>query len=232
MVELETLRQAAAAAAPAALSANLVAGLVFSFNPVAFAAIPVSLAYVTRSRTRRQAATYALAFALGMVLTHVALGAGAGLAGDGLQRVLGRAWGVLLGPLLIVLGLVWIGWLPLRLPQRGSRAGPASGIWSAFALGVPFAVAVCPVCTPVLAVLLGAVAGLGSPGFGAALLFAFAFGRAVPILIGAFALGWLEHLKPLARLQRPLEIAGGVLLVASGLYMLNAYSVLIPALAG
>ena len=80
--------------------------------------------------------------------------------------------------------------------------------------------------------LLGVVAGIGSASWGALLLLAFALGRAVPIALGAGAIGWLERLRPLARYQRAFDIAGGVALIVMGLYMLNAYLFFVPALAG
>jgi cytochrome c-type biogenesis protein len=83
-----------------------------------------------------------------------------------------------------------------------------------------------------LIVLLGVVAGRGSPAWGALLLLAFALGRAVPIALGAGAIGWLEQLRPLSRWQRGFDIAGGVTLILTGLYMLNAYFFFVPALAG
>jgi cytochrome c-type biogenesis protein len=92
-------------------------------------------------------------------------------------------------------------------------------------------VAVCPACTPALVVLLGIAAGVGSPLFGLLLLLAFAVGRAVPVILGATAIGWLENLKGLRRSQRALEIAGAVVLITMGLYMLNAYFFVIPELA-
>jgi cytochrome c-type biogenesis protein len=98
-------------------------------------------------------------------------------------------------------------------------------------LGVPFSIAVCPFCTPVLVILLGVAAGIGSVLFGVTLLFAFALGRAIPIILGAWTVGWLESLKALTGFQKAFEIAGGVALILSGLYMLNAYFLVIPALA-
>ena len=105
-MDAETLRQAVSQAGFGALWIGLVTGFVFSFNPVALAAIPVSLAYVTTSRTPRQAMLYGGFFVLGMILTHVALGLAASLGGGWVQHLLGRAWGLVLGPLLIVLGLI------------------------------------------------------------------------------------------------------------------------------
>lgn len=170
-------------------------------------------------------------FVAGMVVVHVILGLAAGLGGEWVQNVLGRAWGLILGPLLILLGLMWPGWVKLPLPHIRAQAIRATSGWGAFALGVPFSVAVCPFCTPILIILLGVATAVGSASFGALLLLAFACGRAVPILLGAWAIGWLESLRPLVRMQKALEVVGGIVLVLAGLYMLNAYFGWLPKLA-
>lgn len=227
----EALREAVTQAGAGALWVGLATGFVFSFNPVALSAIPVSLAYVTKSRSARQAALHAGLFVLGMIVTHVLLGLVAGTGGSWVQNVMGRAWGLALGPLLIVLGCVWLGWLRLPLPAVRLRASPVTSAWGAFALGAPFSIAICPFCTPALVVLLGVAATSGSPGFGALLLLAFGVGRAVPVLLGSIAMGWLENLSSLGRVHRAFEHVGGILLILSGLYMLNAYFMVIPELA-
>jgi len=230
-MDADALRSAVEHAGLAAAGVGFIAGLVFSFNPVALASIPVSLAYVTRGRDRNQALLFGAMFILGMVLTHVVLGVIAGLGGKWAAAITGRGWGLLLGPLLIVLGLMWAGWLRVPLPSFGFRATRPTAAWGAFLLGIPFAIAVCPVCTPALVVLLGVTAGIGSVLLGVVVLLAFALGRAVPLAMGAFAVGWLENLSGLSRYRRGFEIAGGVVLIVMGLYMLNAVLFLIPALA-
>lgn len=230
-MDAETLRQTVEQAGFAAAGIAFLAGLVFSFNPVALASIPVSLAYVTRARDRSQGLLFGGMFILGMVLTNVALGVVAGLGGLWISSLLAREWGFILGPLLIVLGLMWAGWLRIPLPSFGFRARRPTAAWGAFLLGIPFAIAVCPVCTPALVVLLGVTAGLGSVLLGVVLLLAFALGRAVPLAIGAFAVGWLENLNGLSRYRRGFEIAGGLTLIAMGFYMLNAVLFWIPELA-
>ena len=89
-----------------------------------------------------------------------------------------REWGLVLGPLLIVLGAMWPGWIKVRLPALPVRAS-----------------------------------------------------RAVPVMLGASAVGWLENLKPLGRYRHAFEVAGGLLLILAGLYMLNAYFIIVPELA-
>lgn len=230
-MDIEQLRAVAEQASFASLAIGFAAGFLFSFNPVALAAIPVSLAYVTKSHEQRVAVHYAAAFVLGMLVIHILLGAAAALGGAWVHKVFGRQWGLALGPLLILLGLAWPGWIKLPVPQIAIRARRATSVWGAGALGAAFAVAVCPICTPTLVVLLGVAAGVGSITFGVLLLLAFALGRAVPIFLGGWAVGALESLKLLARYQRAFEVLGGVVLVLAGLYMLNAYFLVIPELA-
>ncbi len=222
-MDIESLRLALEQASLAALAIGFTAGFIFSFNPVAIAAIPVTLAYVTKAHEPRRALQLGGAFIAGMIFTHVVLGVGAAMGGEWVKKVMGREWGLVLGPVLIVLGLMWPGWLKLRLPWFSMRAQRVGGVWGAFVLGIPFSVAICPFCTPALLVMLTAAAGIGSVPFGFALLLAFALGRAVPIILGAASIGWIESLKVLARRQKAFEIVGGLTLVASGAYLINEY---------
>lgn len=230
-MNLETLRITLEQASLASLGVGFMTGFIFSFNPVALAAIPVSLAYVTKAHETKKALLFGGMFILGLIVTHVLMGLIAGFGGLWVQKLMGREWGLVLGPLLILLGLMWPGWIKLPLPVITIRAKRATNGWGAFALGIPFSVAICPFCTPALVILLGVATGVGSPLFGATLLLAFALGRSVPIILGAWAMGWLESLKSLRHSQKIFEIIGALLLIFSGLYMLNAYFFVIENLA-
>ena len=173
------------------------AGFLFSFTPVAFASIPVVLAYVTRARAFREAISYGLAFAAGLILTHVVLGIGAAL------------------------GLLWTGWLKSPLPWLPLRGKRAATLWGAFLLGMPFTVGICPVCSPGLWIGLGVSASIGSGFYGGLLMLAFALGRVIPLAVGAISIGWLENLKTIECWRRGFEIAGGITLMAIGAYLLN-----------
>ncbi len=222
-IDPPSLKAALQQASWAGIGLAFLAGFVFSFNPVSFASIPVMLAYVTKAGEEKRALAMGSAFVAGMLATHVGLGVAAALGGEWVQSVMGRQWGLVLGPLLILLGLIWPGWLRLRLPWFGVRGRRVSGLWGAFLLGIPFSVAVCPFCTPALLVTLTASAAIGSVGFGAGLLLAFALGRSIPILLGAWSMGWLESLRMLSRHQKALESVAGITLILTGLYLLNEY---------
>src|SRR6516164_3845049 len=158
-MDTDALKNAVEHAGLLALGVAFAAGLVFSFNPVALASIPVSLAYVTKARRAQQSAAFGVTFTAAMILAQVLLGFIAGLGGSWAASLVGRQWGLLLGPVLIILllGLMWPGWVRVPLPTMfAPRMKRPTTIWGAFALGFVFSVAVCPVCTPALVILLGA----------------------------------------------------------------------------
>ncbi len=222
-LDMGTFKQALQTASWAGVGLSFLAGFVFSFNPISFASIPVMLAYVTKAHEERRAILMGAAFVFGMLATHAALGVTAALGGEWVKGVMGREWGLFLGPLLIVMGLMWSGLLNIRFPWFGVKGKKVTGIWGAFLLGIPFSVAVCPFCTPALLVTLTASAAIGSVSFGFALLVAFALGRSVPVILGAWGMGWLESLKVLTCYQKLFEIIAGIVLILVGLYLLNEY---------
>lgn len=181
------------------------------------------LAYVTKAHEERRAILLGGAFVSGLIATHLVLGVAAALGGEWVKDIMGRQWGLVLGPVLIGLGLMWPGWLKLRLPWISLRAKKVTGAWGAFLLGIPFSVAVCPFCTPALLVTLTASAAIGSVPFGFGLLLAFALGRSLPIILGAWSMGFLESLRMLSRHQKGIEVIAGVTLILTGLYLLNEY---------
>jgi len=206
---------------------GFIAGLVFSFNPVAFTSLSVVLAYVTKASEKRRAVVLGLAFISGLILTHVVLGVAASAGGEWVKNVMGRFWGVILGPVLIFLGFLWPGWIRIRFPWFGMRGRVVSGPGGDFFLGIPFSIAVCPLCSPALLVMLTASATIGSIPFGFFLLLSFALGRSIPILLGAWSMGWLESLHVFIKYQKKIEILAGIIMIISGAYLLNEYLLII-----
>ncbi len=222
-MDLEAMQLALESANTAALGVGFLAGLVFAFNPMVFASIPLVLAYVTKSPGPKRATVVSGAFVAGMLVTHAVLGIAAALGGDWAGRVMGRQWGLVLGGLLIAVGIAWAGWLPLRLPWLSVRGRVVAGAWGAFLLGIPFTFALCPACTPSLLATITASAASGSVVFGLSLLVAFGLGRSVPVLLGAISVGWLTSLEPLTRHHQLVEVVGGVTFIATGLYLISEY---------
>ena len=123
---------------------------------------------------------------------------------------------------------MWPGWVRVPLPSFVPRVKRPTTIWGAFALGAVFSTAVCPVCTPALVISLVAAAAIQSPLLAPCCRLLSTW--AAPSRC-AWAAGWLEKLGILSKYQKGFEIAGAVTLIASGLYLLNAYYFWIPSLA-
>lgn len=215
----------------AALALGFGTGFLFSFEPLALTSLVVGVTYVTRGKTRPSALWLTGAFLAGMIVTQAFLGGIAAAGGQWVHQIMGRQWGLILGPLAILLGLLWTGWIKIRLNWFSLRARQVEGLFGAFLLGVPFAVAVCPFCTPALLVMLTASATVHSWPFGIALLSSFALGRSLPVLLGASGLAWLEDFPGMAQSVPALKIMGGMVMITMGLYLLNGYFYWIPALA-
>jgi hypothetical protein len=82
-MDADTLQPAAGHAGVAVLGAGFLAGLIFSFNPVALASIPMSLAYVTKARTAQQSLQFGAAYTVGMITIRVLLAFAPGSAAAG-----------------------------------------------------------------------------------------------------------------------------------------------------
>ena len=221
--DLETLRLLLQEASLVGVGVGFLVGLVFSFNPVSLASIPVVLAYVTGGPTRHRAGVLIGAFIGGMLVAHAFLGVAAALGGEWIESVMGHQWDLLLGPVLVVLGLMWAGWLEIRMPWIGLRGRQVAGVWGAFLLGIPFTVIACPFCAPALLISLTGSAAIGSAPFGFALLLAFGVGRSVPILLSAMGIGWLKSLNRLQPAQNALAMVAGITLTLTGFYLIGDY---------
>src|ERR1700740_2572314 len=106
-MDIEVVRNTLEQASLASRAIGVAIVFFFSFNPVALAALPVSLAYLTKAQTTHRARWLGSMFVLGMLVTHALLGLAVGLGGSWTQHLIGREWGLALGPTAIVMGLAW-----------------------------------------------------------------------------------------------------------------------------
>ena len=171
-------------------------------------------------RLRGLAATGALVLGLG--LTYALLGALGGFVGPmlGLSQ---RAWAFVVGGVCIVAGLAMAQVIPLEF----AAASPLRRLWhrlhglpGALALVALLGLVATPCATPPLAIIISLAAAHQHVLLGAVLLFVYALGHAAPaVLIGLLA-GSLRALERLAPYGRVLQIAGGWVIIALGLYLI------------
>lgn len=226
------------------LLAAVLAGLLSFLSPCVLPLVPSYVAFLAGVRgrgeatrtIRRRTLVHAVAFVIGFSAVFVALGASATALGGALRENgdwLARGGGTL----LIVMGIVLLGMVPLAFLQREvrfldrvqglRRIGP---VGSAL-VGVAFGAGWTPCIGPVLAGVLALAATSDGTEEGIALLAAYSAGLAIPFLGAALAVdrfisasGRIRRWMPwVNRLSGVLLIALGILLVTGAMTRLSGW---------
>ena len=170
-----------------------------------------------RGSARRVLAS-SVPFIVGFTVVFVVLGAGAAAVGG---TVSGAAQTEIAGFVLVVLGLAFVG--PLPVPERVVAPGLLTGArrrGSGALLGGAFAVCAAPCIGTVLAAVLVLASDTGTVLKGAALLAAYALGLGAAFLLAgiafARAMGAFRWLRDRYTL---IQVASGVTLVVLGLLL-------------
>ena len=220
---------AGVAAGTAGLAVAFAAGAVSIATPCSWPLIPGYLAYVSgvaageTGQTRRVLGASAL-FVLGFALVFTALGATASVLGSFLLRQL-PVFIKVAGVFVIFMGLATLGVVRLPFLYREKRfdltrirSGPAGAV----PLGMAFAFGWTPCIGPVLSAIMTMAANTPTASKGALLLFTYSLGMGIPFLLFAFVYSRAGRTFGLLRRHaRTIEVTGGVMLVAIGLFLVT-----------
>jgi cytochrome c-type biogenesis protein len=208
-----------------ALPIALLAGLVSFVSPCVLPLVPGYLAYVGgisdpgAKRDRSRVITGVALFILGFAVVFIAYGAAFGALGLWLVRWQEMVIRIL-GVLVIIMGLVFIG--QFSFLQRTIKPGwrPATGLIGAPLLGIVFGLGWTPCIGPTLAAISALSVGSGSPWRGALLGLFYCIGLGIPFLLVALGFDWVAgSVAFVKRHIRTINIIGGVLLVIIGILM-------------
>jgi cytochrome c-type biogenesis protein len=199
-------------------------GLLTSLGPCNVATIPLIVGFVGGSHDlpRRRAFTISLAFAIGLAITFMALGLIAALIG-GVIGANTRRWYYLVAGICFVIGLHMLGVLNLSFPMLFASLRDKvglKGVSGALALGLISGLVASQCATPVLAAILTYVMAKGAMFYGAVLLFVYALGRGVPVVLAGTFTGALKNFQKLGHWNDLIEKASGVIILAVGFYFL------------
>ncbi|MGY1782317.1 cytochrome c biogenesis CcdA family protein [Geodermatophilus sp. SYSU D01036] len=163
----------------------------------------------------------ALLFVLGFTVVFVAAGAAFG----GLGRLLVQYDDVItrvMGAVVVVVGLGFLGWLPFL--QRTARLSvrPAAGLAGAPLLGVVFGLGWTPCLGPTLSAVYSLAYTEATAGRGALLSVAYCLGLGVPFVLVALGARWAVGATTfLRRHARGVTRFGGAVLVLVGLLLVT-----------
>ncbi|WP_349827241.1 cytochrome c biogenesis CcdA family protein [Brevibacterium litoralis] len=221
----------------------LLAGAVSFVSPCVLPLVPGYVGYVTgltgsslQEKQTWRVVTGVGLFVLGFAVVFVTLGT----AFSGLGSVLSGHIGLvtrLMGVLVVVAGIVFMGGLGFLQKERRIHARPRAGLWGAPVLGATFALGWAPCIGPTLAAVLALSTGFGADGAlwrGTLLTFVYCLGLGVPFLLvaiglqkGAGRLAWIRrHQTAIVR------IGGGMLVIIGLLLVSGVWEMWMNALQG
>lgn len=224
----------------AALPLAALAGLISFASPCVLPLVPGYLGYVSgmagvgaglgdgsgsrdenRVGARGRTLLGVALFVAGFAVVFVAFGVLAGSLGATLARwsdVITQVAGVV----VVVMGLVFVGWVPFAQRTAKLRLAPRAGLWGAPVLGFVFGLGWTPCIGPTLVAVYTLALDEGSAARGAALSIAYCVGLGLPF--GLLALGFERSTRALGFLRRhrlAIMRAGGVILVVIGLALVT-----------
>ena len=232
------------------ISSVFVAGVLSFFSPCILPLLPVYVSILSSSaddvtRSKRLLSIGKLTinprlifktviFVFGLSTSFILLGFGAGALG-GLINTSGFI--TICGVVVILLGLHQTGLFHIPFLERENKVSlKRSGkrdIIGTYLLGFTFSFGWTPCIGPILGAVLGLSANEGQAAHGAFLMLIYALGMLIPfLLLSIFSDVLIRQMKKLNRHLNKIRIAGGVIIVVMGIFLmtnnLNFFTTLIP----
>jgi len=210
----------------------LFAGILTGFTPCVYPILPVTIGFIGgQSRgSRSRAFLLSVFYVLGMAIAYSVLGAAAALSGKLFGQIASSPlMYFLIGNMCFLMGMSMLGIFTLRMPSFLSRLGPKKtqeGFAGSFIVGVFSGLVVSPCTAPVLFVLLGYVGVTGNIIFGFSLLFTYAVGMGLLMLVAGTFAGFLSALPKSGMWMQKVEKIFGWILIAAGEYFIYRAGIL------
>jgi len=210
-------------------------GILTSISPCPLATNIAAISYIGRRvGNPRQVFLTGMLYTAGRMLTYLALGfllVASVMSIPQVSMFLQKHMHVLLGPILILVGMVLLGLLSVPLPNAGGggkvqKHADAWGIWGALLLGVVFALSFCPVSA---ALFFGSLIPLSvQVNSSIAIPSLYGLGTALPVIVFAVLLAVSaksvgKAFNVLTKIEWWARMATGGIFLAVGLFFSLRY---------
>lgn len=205
--------------------AVFIGGMVTASNPCVLVMVPLMISLIAGQKggiSLRKAFFFSLQFILGLAVTFTALGLVSALMGRMFGDI-GVFWKYIIAAVCLVMGVHLLGLIKINFPvPRGLSVEKAQNL-GAFLLGLLFGAVSTPCAVPILAVLLAFIASKGNVFYGGLLLFIYALGHSLLILIAGTSTAAAKKLieaKGWRKMNVALQKVAGVVILLVGVYFL------------
>jgi thiol:disulfide interchange protein DsbD len=199
-------------------------GVLLSFTPCVYSLIPVSAGFITASSGGSKAKAFFLSFiyVTGIAVTYLILGLIASFTGSLFGRISSHPLTYIFsGILIIFFGISMLDIFAIQFPVSIKQPDVKKrGNLSAFVLGLVSGLIISPCLTPVLASILVYLATKKQLLYGAALLFVFAYGMGLILIIAGTFSSALASFPKSGKWMVYIKKACAAILIISGMFFI------------
>lgn len=197
-------------------------GIIAGLSPCTLPTAAFVVAYVSGKKdySKKSGFMISLFFVLGIITTLTVLGVFSGIFGKLLNDT--TVLNYIISVILLIMGL----WLlkifdfNINLPFSNKFPNKRNGFLTAYLIGIPFGISSSPCTMPITLSILAFSASKGSVFYGVLLMFFYALGRSLPLLmIGTFT-GFLKNIKAITKYQSKIELISGWVVIGLALYFI------------
>jgi len=206
------------------LVVSFIGGVIASISPCSLAMLPLIIGYVGGYSKETPFRTFIqlCCFIIGTAIVFTLIGIICAITGKVFASAMGGYFTVFIASLLLVLGLKLVDLIDFETPTI-IKSMPQNKTNSIFLypilLGMTFALAGTPCSTPILAGIMTFATIGKNLALAILMLFLFALGQGVILIVAGFFTSAVKNLKSLSNLTESLLKFSGVLLILASIYL-------------
>ncbi len=209
---------------PVMIFISFLAGIIASLSPCSLGILPLIIGYVggySKSGSKRLFIQM-LFFSLGLASVLSIIGVACAVSGRAFTSIAAPPVIIVFASIIVILGLNLLGILDIQFPAiiKKMPQNKNNGlVIFPFLIGAVFALASSPCASPVLAGIMAFAAASSNILFSISLLFAFAIGQCLIVIIFAMFTQTIKNAGRIAKYSEILLKIFGILLVSAGIYI-------------
>ena len=209
---------------PVMIFISFIAGIIASLSPCSLGILPLVIGYVggySKSDNKRLLIQMVF-FSLGLSSVLSVIGVICAITGRAFISIAAPPVILVFASIILILGLNLTGILDIQFPTVIKKIPQNKNnglVVFPFLIGLIFALASSPCASPILASIMAFAAVSTNILFSTSLLFSFALGQCIIVIIFAMFTQTVKHRSIIAKYSEILIKISGILLISTGLYI-------------
>ncbi len=203
---------------------SFLGGVISSLSPCTLGILPIIIGYVAGYSNKNSIKTLIQMtfFILGMALVLTTLGLICAIGGKILINKYSAVFGLIVNGIIFLMGLNLLGILDIQMPvfiKQMPQNNSNDLVLYPIIIGIVFALASTPCSTPILAGIMGFASLSANLALAGLMLFLFAIGQGLVIVIAGVFTSILKGLRSISRVSGVLIKISGIILITISIFI-------------